>query len=279
MTGLILCTGEPAKTPYYILGLGMNIYSSEELCFYLCENSYILDRDIMDVKLCRWIERELGLRRLGAQLGEMLENEKELSEFVTTILREIHYCTEEEIEAIRVILEENASLGFAQKRKARGDSLLQTNKLSLAIDEYHYILQGMKPEEDPQLYSSILHNAATAYSRLFLFEKAGEYYRQAYDTDHNEESYRQYLATMRIVKEQAAYMNTLVLKGIDQDIAEHLENTMNEVMAQKPDTEYAKDLEKIMQLKTAGKVNEFYDTIEQVLSAWKSDYRKGMMNI
>ncbi len=279
MAGLILCTGEPAKTPYYILGLGMNIYSCEELCFYLCENSFILDRDIMDIKLCQWIEREIGLRKLGARLYEMLESGQELSEFVATILRETHYCSEEEIESIRAILEENASLGFAQKRKARGDSLLQSDKLSLAIDEYHYILQGMKPEEDAQLYSSILHNVATAYSRLFLFKKAGEYYKRAYDTDQNEDSYKQYLATMRIVKEQEQYLNTLVLKGIDKDAAIGLESTMSEVMSQEPDTEYAENMKKIGQLKAAGKVNEFYDEIDRVLGAWKTDYRKGMMNI
>ncbi len=279
MAGLILCSGELAKTPYYILGLGMNIYSCEELCFYLCENSYILDRDIMDVKLCQWIEREIGLRKLGGMLYEMLENEKELSEFVTTILRETHYCTEGEIEEIRAILVENASLGFAQKRKARGDSLLQANKLSLAIDEYHYILQGMQPEEDPNLYSSILHNVATAYSRLFLFEKAGEYYKKAYDTDRNEDSYSQYLATMRIAKEQADYMNTIVLKGIDEAAVTGLENTMSAIMSREPGTEYAEAVKTIMQLKAAGKVNEFYDEIDRTLSNWKTNYRKTIMNI
>ena len=130
MAGLILCSGDLAKTPYYILGLGMKIYSCEELCFYLCENSYILDRDIMDVKLCQWIEREIGLRKLGGMLYEMLENEKELSEFVTTILRETHYCTEGEIEEIRAILDAQQNIvvmkvsannaWMAQELEARG---------------------------------------------------------------------------------------------------------------------------------------------------------------
>ena len=31
MVELIPCIGEIAKTPYYVLGLGMNIYSIEEL--------------------------------------------------------------------------------------------------------------------------------------------------------------------------------------------------------------------------------------------------------
>ena len=279
MAGLILCSGDLAKTPYYILGLGMNIYSCEELCFYLCENSHILDRDIMDVKLCQWIEREAGQRKLGALLYEKLENGVELSEFVATILQELHYCTEDEIDAIRATLEENASLGFAQKRKARGDSLLSSNKLALAIDEYHYILQGMKPEEEPQLYSSILHNVATAYSRLFLFDKAGEYYKKAYDLDHNEDSYQQYLATLRISKEQSEFMNTVVLKGIDQDAVTKLETLMNDVMSKEPDTDYAVSLKNIAQLKAAGKVNTYYDEIENTLNEWKMDYRRNIMNV
>ncbi len=279
MTELILCSSELAKTPYYILGLGMSIYSCEELCFYLCENSHVLDRDIMDVKLCQWIERELGLRKLGKQLYELLDREATLSEFVTTILRETHYSSAREIEEIEEILEESANLGFTQKRKTRADNLLRSNKLSLAIDEYHYILQGMQPDEDPHLYSSILHNVATAYARLFLFDKARDYYKMAFDADQNEESYLQYLAAIRIAKDEKQFQNTIVLKGIDMEAAAELERRINEIASDKPDSDYAKSVENIQKLRDEGKVNAFYQEIDRILNSWKTDYRKNIMNV
>ncbi len=278
MVELIPCIGEIAKTPYYVLGLGMNIYSIEELCFYLCENSYILDRDIMDVKLCQWIEREIGLRSLGKHLFEMLNEEKNLNEFVTTILRHTRYCEEDELARIEKILLDNASLGFAQKRKARGDSLLAANKLSLAIEEYQYILQGMAANEDITLYGKILHNTGTAYAKLFLFDKAGEYYKKAYDISGDGESYKQYLATMRITKEKEEYQNTILLKGLNQEVAMELEEEINNILTAEIDTPYMKSLTEIISYKQDGRISEFYKAIEEALNDWKKDYRKGMMN-
>jgi len=278
MIELIPCIGEIAKTPYYVLGLGMNIYSIEELCFYLCENAYILDRDILDVKLCQWIEREVGLRNLGKHLFEMLNEDKKLNEFVATILRDIRYCEEDEIASIEKVLIDNESLGFAQKRKARGDSLLAANKLSLAIEEYQYILQGMSPNEDLILYSRILHNAGTAYAKLFLFEKAGEYYKKAYDISSNSESYKQYLATMRITNEKEEYQNLILLKGLNQEVAIELEEEINDILTAEIDTPYMASLTKIISCKQDGKISEFYKAMEETLNDWKKDYRKGMMN-
>ncbi len=278
MVELIPCIGEVVKTPYYVLGLGMNVYSIEELCFYLCENAYILDRDIMDAKLCQWLEREVGLRKLGADLFEQLQKENDLSEFVTTILRETHYCSDEELEEIEKILIDNASLGFAQKRKARGDSLLRSNKYSLAIEEYQYILQGMQPNEDAELYANILHNTGTAYAKLFLFAKAGQYFKMAYDINQNTESYAQYLATLRIAKGQEEYVNAIVLKGLDKDAAYKLEDRITEILSGEIDTPYMRAYRQACLHKQNGRISEFYDTIDTALSEWKRDYRKGMMN-
>ena len=232
----------------------------------------------MDVKLCQWIEREIGLRNLGKHLFEMLNEEKKLNEFVTTILRHTRYCEEEELARIEKILLDNASLGFAQKRKARGDSLLATNKLSLAIEEYQYILQGMIANEDISLYSKILHNTGTAYAKLFLFDKAGEYYKKAYDISGDGESYKQYLATMRITKEKDEYQNTILLKGLNQEVAMELEEEINSILTAEIDTPYMKSLTEIISHKQDGRISEFYKAIEETLNDWKKDYRKGMMN-
>ena len=64
MSGYILCQVEKAKTPYYIENISVNIYSIEELCFYLRHNIYLLDETIINVELCHWIRDELELRRV-----------------------------------------------------------------------------------------------------------------------------------------------------------------------------------------------------------------------
>ena len=55
MGKVLLSTGAYAKTPYYLEGLGIRVYSAEELCYVLKEDAFFLDRSIVDRKLIRWI--------------------------------------------------------------------------------------------------------------------------------------------------------------------------------------------------------------------------------
>ena len=65
MSGCRLCQVRLAKNPYYIESISTNIYSIEELCFYLQNNIYLIDQTIVNEKLCKWVRDELGLERLS----------------------------------------------------------------------------------------------------------------------------------------------------------------------------------------------------------------------
>ena len=47
MSGYVLCQVKKAERPYYIENISTNIYSIEELCFYLYNNIYLLDSTIL----------------------------------------------------------------------------------------------------------------------------------------------------------------------------------------------------------------------------------------
>ena len=68
MAGYILCQTQVASQPYLIENIQMNIYSIEELCYYLYNNIYLTDQTIMNEGLCRWVENELGLSSLARKL-------------------------------------------------------------------------------------------------------------------------------------------------------------------------------------------------------------------
>ena len=54
MGSLILCHSKRAKRPYEISRVHMRIYTIEELCYYLCNNLYLIDYTIMNRRLCDW---------------------------------------------------------------------------------------------------------------------------------------------------------------------------------------------------------------------------------
>ena len=59
MSGYILWQGKRAKNPYYISNISTNIYSIEELCYYLYHNIYLLDETIINEQLLVWMKEEL----------------------------------------------------------------------------------------------------------------------------------------------------------------------------------------------------------------------------
>ena len=68
MGSLILCHSKRAKRPYEISRVHMRIYTIEELCYYLCNNLYLIDYTIMNRRLCDWLEDELGLAKMAEDL-------------------------------------------------------------------------------------------------------------------------------------------------------------------------------------------------------------------
>ena len=48
MGSLILCYKKKAKQPYEITRIHRKIYTIEELCYYLCNNLYLIDYTIMN---------------------------------------------------------------------------------------------------------------------------------------------------------------------------------------------------------------------------------------
>ena len=61
MGELILCNHALASLPYYLEAVSLNLYSLEELSYYIEHNLYLLDTDFMCYELCGWVERELGM--------------------------------------------------------------------------------------------------------------------------------------------------------------------------------------------------------------------------
>ena len=68
MSGYILCQVKKAEKPFYIENISTNIYSIEELCYYLYNNLYLVDRSLISNKLCTWLDEELKLPKLAAKL-------------------------------------------------------------------------------------------------------------------------------------------------------------------------------------------------------------------
>ena len=72
MGSLILCHDQHAAHPYEITRIHCKIFTMEELCYYLCNNLYLIDYTIMNGQLCDWLDEELEMKALASELRDVL---------------------------------------------------------------------------------------------------------------------------------------------------------------------------------------------------------------
>lgn len=182
MGSLILCHKKHAEHPYQITRIHRRIYTLEELCYYLCNNLYLVDYTIMNDKLCQWLNKELRLEKLAEQLNELLKNNDSIEKFVLCILEYSRIYTDSELIHITNVLEKLKNQKDVERQKFMGDNLLQSGELEPAILVYQSILRAEKDETvDRKFYGRIYGCLGAAYGRAMLYEEAAKMYEAAYD--------------------------------------------------------------------------------------------------
>ena len=147
MSGYILCQVKRAKNPYYISNISTNIYSIEELCYYLYHNIYLLDETIINEQLLVWMKEELHLRRLYQRLYVLLEEKKNIGEFILPIFKEINYLSHDQFREMNERLKRFEEQPEIVRKKIKGDYLVDHEKYINAIQVYQETLKDTEENE------------------------------------------------------------------------------------------------------------------------------------
>lgn len=198
MGQLILCTGEPAAVPYQLESTSVNIYSLEEMSYYLVHNMDFVDADFMCRGFCDWVRREAKEEELAEQLASCLERGEALHEFVKILLTQVGYATQEEIEETEELLLQFETKDELEQRKIRGDRLLRRRRYKAAVEEYVWILRNVRANTPEEFQGNVYHNLGTAYAGNFLFAQAAESFHEAYKKNTNPESLKEELLALTL---------------------------------------------------------------------------------
>ena len=181
MESLILCHHKHAVHSYDITRIHRKIYTIEELCYYLCNNLYLIDYTIMNEQLCRWLEEELDLKELADRLRDVLRLRGSIEKFVLLILSDSHIYNETEMIRIQNVLERLKNQKDIERQKYKGDNLLESGEWEEAILVYQSILNQEKDESvDDKFYGHIYANMGAAYGKLFLYQESARMYDRAF---------------------------------------------------------------------------------------------------
>lgn len=274
MGRVILPCGNDARTPYYLEGLKVRVYTVEELCYVLREHAFLLESSVMDKKLAAWIEGECGLRELAGTLQSQLAQKEPLSRFVMTILEYVGYYGQAALRETEDLLLKGQNLSSYEKDKVRIDGLVESGRFGQALEEYDALLQAL-PEVENVLSARILHNMGAAHAGLFRFGQAAECFLKSFEMHPLQETYLHYLGARRMQLEDKEYVDFVAnLPDAYSDSLE-LEKRVEALrQSWKESLEYQR-LEQMKDWRCREESGKWQDETENMLQGLKQRYRLG----
>ncbi len=264
-----LCTGNYSRRSFKLYKTNGGIYSMEELCYYLCENVYLLDRDLMTEELIDWMDEQCGMGALAKRLRELLHFGGSLSAFVSMILEECHYKSKEEMKRYEAVLKENENLSVYERMKNRADYLLKEKKYILAAKEYQKLLWEIGGR-DKLFEGRIWHNMACTYGKLFFFETAAKCFMEAFERTGEEEEIRGFLLCKRMELSKKEYVEFTSCGESYYEAALSLELEMEKAQKEWEESEEKKCLDEIKGRKE--EAGDYYQAMAELLEQWKEEY-------
>ncbi len=275
MGELLLCHETIASLPYYAEGAGVNIYSMEELCYYIAGNTYILDSSFMNEELCTWIEKQMGLYKLAERLRNLIRSQGLFSDFVLAILEQTGYSTMQEMQDVILTLRQMEEKSDFECGKIRADQLMEKKKYLGAIYEYKRLLASSDAEQESNLLvGNIWHNLGTAYARLFLFEESAKCYDRAHFLNQAEESLKACLMSYRCMRDEDAFMKKAVENHLDDMEIQEIKNELSVASRGEHTEAFEEHLEEIALQNESGDRIWAKEQLSEIIFKWKEDYRR-----
>ena len=157
MGRVYLCLGKTAEVPWYFERARVHIWNIEELCYFMQENAWILEPEVLNEKLAAWVGEQCGLPELARQLYAATKEKEPVTSFADALFEYTGYCTNQQRRQVEKILRINTGSGQAQRAKARGDYFLECRKFVLAVREYEGLIREYKGM-DPAFLGRVYHS-------------------------------------------------------------------------------------------------------------------------
>ena len=278
MSGLILC-GRTSEVPLYVKNLNINIYSLEELCYYLRNNIYEIDGDFFDEKLMDFLRDGLGLTKLADNLKNKNRFGESYMSMAKAVIDSSYYYNSSEKQEIFSLFDELSKMTFTERVKTRADIMLQKGKCESALQDYKAIISKKYPADNLEMVANVWNNMGVAYTKMFMYRDAFSCFKLAYDMDKKSEYLDNYICCAIFAKEYSREGDELIKEakrqyGVDDVTLERYKKAIELARAdsmEKPESvEMLKKLEYSEEKDLVGYGNDLMD----IIGRWKQDYRE-----
>ena len=276
---LVECVGRYASNPYYCEESDVYIWSIEELCYYIKENIFIIDRAYLQPSLFNWIENECGLYELARILKKSLRSTMSHSELIRIILEYTHYFSAKETNELIDLLKKNCNSSDVQVNKLKSDFLMKQGKYRKAIRGYNELADSQDRYNSEDL-AILYNNIGTCYARLFEFKSASEYYLKAYRLSSQKNYIFSYLSSKRMDMGEREYIDFVAsdefvdIVGYVGDILVEFEVYYGKLLSEYEGSEQKSKLDKALYYAKSQYGDEYDMEIEEMMTNIKGDFKR-----
>ncbi len=233
MNTFILCTGRTAEHPYRLKAEAIPVYDLDELCCYIKEHLFLMNRDFMNAQLADWLEEELAMPELADEIRSLMGRQPDPYDAVMRIFEASGNYDSGELEQLGQLMESLSNKTDLEKKKVRADYLAGMHKYRDALYLYREILKekyyGQMTED---LRASVCHNIGVIYARFFQFSEAADMFLNAFQLSDSDESRRAWICA-RLMQQRLDPSRETPEAAIDvseeelADVSRYLEERMS----------------------------------------------------
>ena len=274
MARVILCETKVATTSYIFPNTKIEVFSYEELCYYVYNNIALLSEEYIGKKLFDWIEKELEMEELALKLRVVKDKDStDLTDLLTTILTHKEFYTIPEIKEFIVQIERIKGVSAPQFRKKQADGFLRYRKYVKAASIYDEILEQYSDMNNDKLLGAIYHNRAVALANNFELEEAMSSYKKAFELTENKESLYQYMLLLATVKDQAEVQEMAKLHGVEEFVLK-IYDAIDDVQTDVKGSPLYRRMEKAIFHYQKNNLTDFNNRMDAVIEELKTEIRE-----
>ncbi len=255
MSGLLLCSSKRGEKPYVIAESGEEIWSLEELCYYLYQNIYHVTEDFFSPELITYLREEIALEELADNLSVGINGGHSFAEMVMMICETANYYDKEELLLLKNRLYAFVTLSRPERLKLLADSYMEKQRYAQALKRYEDLLSDRSKEAcEATFVGRIHHNMGVAYARMLMYHEAEKHFKKACELLSSPDSIKKELLLLYYLSG-----DTIRYKELSASFSEKQREQMEEEW---------------IRIKSSAIVGE--GRRETVIENWKQEYRRQM---
>ncbi len=274
MARVILCDTKTATTSYVFPNTKIEVFSYEELCYYIYNNIALISEEYVGKKMFDWIEKEIEMPELALKLRVVKDKEStDLTDLLTTILTHKEFYTIPEVKEFILQIERMKGLTPPQFRKKQADGFLRYRKYVKAASIYDEILEQYPDMKNDKLLGAIYHNRAVALANNFELEAALQSYQKAFELTKNKETIYQYLVLLATMKDKSDVEIMAKHYGMDEQLIQ-IYDAIEDAQKDVTGSPIYHRMEKAMFHYQKNNLTDFNQRMDTVVEKLKTEFRE-----